>query len=122
VQLVIRTEPLKPRYNGYPRLMHHDWRDERTREEVVRQLAGSLGFPDCDYSIDGAPHGRKLTLTYDDGTEAVVLFDQGFGYWKAASGNAHDFSASSAKQVSALLNSSAFVRGVGESYLAVARH
>jgi ATP-dependent helicase YprA (DUF1998 family) len=121
VKLSIQTEPLKPgNYSGYPRQLRHDWRDERTREEVLRRLAERLGFPDYRYSKEGAPHGRKLTIAYADGTGAVVLFDQGFGYWRAASGDAHDFMAPSTKQVDALLNSSAFVRGVGESYVAVA--
>jgi hypothetical protein len=121
VKLAIQTEPLKPgNYHGYPRQLRNDWRDERTREEVLLRLAEKLAFPDCSYSSDGASHGRKLTIAYADGSKAVILFDQGFGYWKAASGDAHDFMASPSRQADALLNSPAFVRGLGESYVAVA--
>jgi hypothetical protein len=121
VKLAIQTEPLKPgNYHGYPRQLRHDWRDERTREEVLLRLAEKLGFADCSYSSEGASHGRKLTIAYADGSDAVVLFDQGFGYWKVASGDSHDFVASPSRQADALLNSPAFVRGLGESYVAVA--
>lgn len=120
VKLEILTDPLRTwNQNGYPRVLWQDWRDERAREDVVRGLAGKLGFSPLAYSSQGAPHGRKLTISYADGFDAFVLFDQGFGYWKAASGDRHDFSASPSRQTEALLNSGAFVRGDGESYFAI---
>jgi hypothetical protein len=100
--------------------MHHDWRDEDDRAETIKALAERLGFA-ASYDDSQAPHGRKLTIRFDDGDAAVLLFDQGFGYWRAGSGDRHDFRAGPKGQAKALLDGSAFVSGAGESYVAVTR-
>jgi hypothetical protein len=61
-------------------------------------------------------------LAYANGAKAIVLLDQGFGYWRIA-GNLprYDFNAPPAVQASALFGLSATVSGTGESYFAVTK-
>lgn len=121
IPISIITEPLRlDRQAGSPMRLHHDWRDEDDRAETVEALAERLGFAP-EYLDTQAPHGRKLTIRYDDGDCAVLLFDQGFGYWRAGSGDRHDFRSGPITQAKAMLDGSAFVSGHGESYVAVTR-
>jgi len=121
VPLAITTEPLRlDRQAGSPMRLHHDWRDEDDRAETIEALAERLGFAPV-YDDAGTSHGRKLTIGYDDGAAAVLLFDQGFGYWRAGSGDRHDFRAGPGAQARAMLDGAAFVSGSGESYVAVTR-
>ncbi len=115
------TEPLREdRYGGAPFKIGNNWQNEGDRADVVEALAERLRLH-CRYDDSHAPHGRKMTLSYDDGTAAVILFDQGFGYWRATSSDRHDFRAGPERQAGALLDASTFVAGVGESYVAVTR-
>ncbi len=115
------TEPLRDdRYGGAPFKIGNNWQNEGDRADVVEALAGRLRLQ-CRYDDSYAPHGRKMKIRYDDGTVAVILFDQGFGYWRATSSDRHDFRAGPERQAGALLDASTFVAGVGESYVAVTR-
>lgn len=118
--LKIATKELRNQPGRRRARLNDNWIDEQDRREVVEGLASAIGMT-CDYDAGGAEHGRKLTLDYRDGTKAVILFDQGFGYWRAQSGDRHDFHARPSAQIQAILNSPAFVAGSGESYFAVAR-
>lgn len=119
--LSIKTEPLRPRGNYRPSVrLKHDWTEDDDRAEVVEGIATALGMV-CSYDDSGAAHGRKLTLRYRDGSEALILLDQGFGYWRAQQNDRHDFRASPSQQVKSLLASTTFVSGKGESYIAVAK-
>lgn len=121
VPLSIITEPLRSdRYGSAPRFVWSNWSNDDDRAEVVIALAELCGFVPS-YDDAAAPHGRKLTIEYTDGSRAVVLFDQGFGYWRATTGDRHDFRAPPPQQAKALLNVQAMVAGQGESYIAVAR-
>jgi DEAD/DEAH box helicase domain-containing protein len=121
ITLSIETEQLREdRYGGAPFKMSNNWQNEQDRTETVCSMAEHLRLK-CVYDNSEAKHARKLTLGYDDCSTAVILFDQGFGYWRTTSGDRHDFRARPAQQVRALLNSSAFVVGLGESYIAVTR-
>lgn len=121
IPLAIRTEPLTDdRYGRAPNKIWNNWADEHDREDTIRALAERFGF-ECNYDNNSAQHGRKLLLSYDDGSQALMLFDQGFGYWQASGGVPHNFRASPAQQAKALVESSAFVAGSGESYIAVTR-
>lgn len=119
--LSITTDPLRPQGGGRPAVRLNDnWADDDDRAEVIEGLATALDLS-CSYDDGGAAHGRKLTLRYSDGNEVVILLDQGFGYWRAQLNDRHDFRASPAQQVRAMLNSGAFVAGKGESYIAIAK-
>jgi len=58
---------------------------------------------------------EKPMIRYDDGICAVLLFDQGLGYWCATSGGRHDFRAGPSAQARAILDSGAFVAGQGKT-------
>jgi DEAD/DEAH box helicase domain-containing protein len=117
--LSLTTERLKVDRNaGQPRYLGQNWLDEDVRADTIEELAAQLGF-DCTYVDDVAPHGRKLSLKYSDGSEAILLFDQGFGYWRTQTNDHHNFRASPSKQAKELLEARAFVAGHGDSYIAV---
>ena len=105
-----------------PHRIFHDWEFEDDREEVAQLLGEKFGLDVAIQVTENSVHGRKLELEYADGHRALILLDQGFGYWRI-SGNPprHDFRASPAAQVSDLFRSTAAVSGTGESYFAVAR-
>jgi DEAD/DEAH box helicase domain-containing protein len=119
--LSVITDPLRADWDRRPSVRLNDnWTDNDERADVVEGLAAALRL-ECDYDDRGASHGRKLTLGFRDESSAIILLDQGFGYWRAQSNDRHDFRASPERQITALLNSGAFVAGQGESYIAIAR-
>ncbi len=119
--LAIKTEPLQSDRNRRPPVrLNHNWEDDIDRETIIRGLAEALDLTSI-YDGSNAGHGRKVTLHYGNGEQAIILLDQGFGYWRAQSGDRHDFRASPQQQIKALLTSGAFVSGQGETYIAVAR-
>jgi DEAD/DEAH box helicase domain-containing protein len=121
IPLAIKTEPLRlDRHAGPPLRLCHDWSAENERASTIQDLVVGFGFAPS-YDSSHASHGRKLTIRYDDGVEAAILFDQGFGYWRANSGDRHDFRVAPRLQAKAMLDSSAFVAGHGESYIAIVR-
>lgn len=121
IPISIITQPLgDDRYGGAPWKVGNNWPDEADRFETIEAMAGLLKF-ECDYDDREAVHGRKMVIHYTDGSAAVLLFDQGFGNWRASSGDRHDFRSSPNQQAKALLESTAFVSGSGESYVAITR-
>ncbi|MEG3147613.1 DEAD/DEAH box helicase [Sphingomonas sp. RT2P30] len=119
--LSVRTEQLRPERDHRPAIRLNDnWQDANDRADVVEGLAAALNFT-CSYDDSGSAHGRKLKLCYRDGSQAIVLFDQGFGYWRSQSNDRHNFRASPQQQIKDMLASGAFVAGNGESYIAVGR-
>ena len=105
-----------------PYRIFNDWDHEGDREDVAQFLGEKLGLDVALEVTDSAIHGRKFELGYADGSKAIILLDQGFGYWRIV-GNPprHDFRAAPAAQASDLSRSNAAVSGTGESYFAVAR-
>lgn len=121
IPLLLQTAPLsEPRYAARPSRVFQNWPDEAGRSETVERLLASFGF-DCRYEGSGSAHYRRLVLTYDDRTAAVIFFDQGFGYWRASGQVGHDFHRSAADQVRSLLDCGAMAAGSGESYMAFAK-
>jgi ATP-dependent helicase YprA (DUF1998 family) len=121
VPLAIATEQLRAdRYGSIPRCLWNNWPNDDDRAEVFAALAERCGF-DLSYNDAAAPHGRKLVIEYDDSTRALILFDQGFGYWRAQNGGQHNFRAPPSSQAKALLDANVLVAGDGESYIAVTR-
>jgi hypothetical protein len=118
VEVDILVQPLKK--DRSPHRIFHDWEHEDDRAEVAELLGEKFGL-DVDLQVtENSDHGRKLELEYADGQRVIVLFDQGFGYWRVAgSPPRHDFRLAPAAQASELLRSSTAVAGVGESYFAV---
>ena len=121
IPLTITTEPLRDDgYGGAPWKIGNNWPNETDRSQTIEAMAVRLKF-ECDYDDRHAAHGRKMVVQYTDGTSAILLFDQGFGYWRASSADRHDFRSSPQQQAKALLDASTFVSGVGESYIAITR-
>lgn len=120
VPLSIRTSHLRQSSGSGQSRLYHDWRNERDREETTVELASRLGL-DCNLRIDSVPHGRRMTLKFADQTQAIIFFDQGFGYWRSSEHDAYDFRAKPTIQANALQNLSTLVVGQGETYIAIAR-
>lgn len=117
----IVTAPLRrDDFRGLPTLISHNWRDEADRAETIVGLMAAFRLG-CNYDGQGAPHHRRLTLSYDDGLKAVIFFDQGFGYWRAGGATRHDFNKSPALQAKALVDCLTFITGQGESFIAITR-
>lgn len=120
VEVDIVVQPLKkdrPHYRVFD-----DWEHEDDRADVAQFLGEKLSLDVALEVTDTAIHGRKLELEFADGRKALVLLDQGFGYWRIV-GNLprYDFRAAPAAQAGDLYRSNAAVSGTGESYFAVAR-
>jgi ATP-dependent helicase YprA (DUF1998 family) len=120
VEVDIVVQPLKK--DRVPYRIFNDWDHEGDREDVVQLLGDKLGLDVAIEVTASGMHGRKLELEYANGSKAIVLLDQGFGYWRIA-GNLprYDFNAAPAVQASALFGLSATVSGTGESYFAVTK-
>jgi hypothetical protein len=120
VEVDVMVQPLKNERTPYR--IFNDWDHEGDREEVAQFLGEKLGLDVALELTDNAIHGRKLELEYADGRKAVILLDQGFGYWRIV-GNAprHDFRAPPATQATDLYRSTFAVSGSGESYFAVTK-
>lgn len=120
VEVDVNVQPLKSERPPYR--IFNDWSDESDREDVAQFLGEKLGLDVAVEVTDSAIHGRKLQLEYADGRKALILLDQGFGYWRIV-GNPprHDFRAAPAVQANELYRSNAAVSGAGESYFAVTR-
>ena len=119
--VTIITAPMRrDGFRGPPTQLSHNWLDEEDREQTILALLDSFNL-DARYTGRGAAHHRRLMLEYDDGSTAVIFFDQGFGYWRTAAGTRHDFNRSPTAQAKALSDCSAFISGLGESFVAVTR-
>lgn len=120
VEVDVVVQPLKR--DRVPYRIFNDWDHEGDREDVAQVLGERLGLDVALEVTDSAIHGRKLEFEYGDGSRALVLLDQGFGYWRIV-GNPprHDFRAAPATQAGDLFRSTAAVSGTGESYFAVAK-
>jgi len=117
----VTTAPLRQDdFRAPPTQVSHNWRDEADREETVQSLMSALGLG-VRYSSSGAAHNRRMRLKYDDGSMAVIFFDQGFGYWRAPSGSRHDFNRQPTQQARALIDLQVFISGHGESFIAITR-
>lgn len=118
--ITLFTSPLDQQSEGGQSRLHQNWRFEDDRKSTIVELARRLNFG-CTFLSGEVPHGRKMTLRFNDDTTAVIFFDQGFGYWRASGPNAYDFRAKPKAQADALLNCAAFVSSEGESYVAIMR-
>lgn len=120
VEVDIVVQPLKK--ERVPYRIFSDWDHEGDREDVAQLLGEKLGL-DVALEVTGnAIHGRKLELEYANGSKALVLLDQGFGYWRIV-GNTprYDFRAAPTAQAGDLFRLAAAVSGSGESYFAVTK-
>ncbi|MDX0134885.1 DEAD/DEAH box helicase [Sinorhizobium meliloti] len=110
---------------GLPMRLYEDWRDSDDARAVFAEYAAQKGIT-LTVRFEQVPHGRYMSLKFEDGISATVVFDQGFGAWRVTStGNVsqHDFRSSPKRQADALARSSASVGkgGFGPTYLIATR-
>ena len=121
LELNITTEALRfDRNDAPPRMIWSNWNNESDREDVIVAMADRFNLA-CNYDDEGAPHSRKLTISYRDGSRAILLLDQGFGAWRSRLPLRHDFRAGPQVQSRALVECSGLVSAEDDSYLAVTR-
>ncbi|MGO8236097.1 DEAD/DEAH box helicase [Rhizobium ruizarguesonis] len=108
-----------------PSRIFDDWRDSADAEAVMNEYAKLKGV-DLTIQFAQVPHGRYMTITFDDGAVATIVFDQGFGAWRTtSSGNlvTHDFRVSARRQAEALSKASVSVAkaGYGPTYIVASK-
>nr|WP_246748148.1 DEAD/DEAH box helicase [Methylobacterium sp. SD274] len=116
--LLLMTTPLK--YNdSVPHRLSHDWRTEADRAVVIRHLCQTAGL-DLELKVEPCSHSRRLTLSYTDGPDAVLVLDQGFGFLKpAASVPRFDFQEAAQMQAKRLSAMDVSCSSDGASYMVV---
>ncbi len=78
----------------------HAFPEDGMRRSVMQEL-----FPEAQIDITDKsqlPHERSLRLVLGDDREITLLFDQGFGAWRAQGTHRHDFAAKSSSQARSL--------------------
>jgi hypothetical protein len=111
------TKPLKPN-DRQPFAPDHDWQYDEDRREVVEELLGRHGLL-LQLTESDAEHGRSLTLHFADGSRVSVIFDQGFGPWRAPRFARFDFGDNAMDQAEKLANMQGWIEARGATYLMV---
>ncbi|MGD9664066.1 MAG: DEAD/DEAH box helicase [Novosphingobium sp.] len=96
----------------------HDWQWEQDRRDA---LAGLLLARDFQPELveHGAEHGRVMQLHFASGNDVRIIFDQGFGPWRAPHVARFDFAVSGMEQARALLQFNALLTSRGPGYIVV---
>jgi DEAD/DEAH box helicase domain-containing protein len=94
--LRLTTAPLRNLDDRSPNRLNHDWRDERDRKDFMSRVSTNNGLT-LQFSIGKCPHSRCLRLVFD-GSDALIIMDQGFGFLKTQSAVWFDFSPSGSEQ------------------------
>lgn len=115
----IVTQALKPN-TRQPFAPDHDWQYAEDRVEVLEELLGRHGLL-LNLEEGDAQHGRSLILAFDDGSQVAVIFDQGFGPWRAPRFARFDFGANAMEQAEQLAKMQGWVEARGHTYLVVTR-
>ena len=102
-----------------PSRVEHDWKHEDDRTGVIGRYAARLGFKLSLTDLRNIPHSRVLTLTYSNGTQADIYFDQGFGTWRPARRTEFKFNLHSVAQVDELARVDASLVSSGKTYVVV---
>lgn len=106
--ITLRTWPLRKR-GAPPNNLLADWNRGEHREAVARLYGAAAGCEVQLESADVVEHARSLRLRLDDGSEALVIFDQGFGPWKCEHSAPYDFQRSPDEQARQLFEARARV-------------
>ena len=97
----------------------HDWQWDEARAEVLRILFEENGFAP-ELIEHGAEHGRRLSLTFANGSGVRVVFDQGFGTWRTPPfARWPHFGAAPMHQALSIAGYSALIQARGTSYAVV---
>jgi hypothetical protein len=120
IPLSLLSSPLDARNDQTPYLSFHDWQNSADREAVIQRLAQSFGF-DAVIDLTGTQHAREPRIGYRDGRAVRIYLDQGFAYWRVASRERFDFSASPGRQAKQLEDAAPLIVGNGNTYFVVTR-
>jgi len=119
MSITIVTNALKPN-TRQPFAPDHDWQYEEDRREVLEELLGRHGLL-LNLTEADAQHGRSLVLQFADGPRVAVIFDQGFGPWRAPRFARFDFGENAMNQAEQLAKMQGWVEARGHTYLVVTR-
>jgi hypothetical protein len=102
-----------------PSRIEHDWKHEDDRKSVISRYAARSGFEINVVDSGDIPHGRVLRLTYSNGAQADVYFDQGFGTWRPARRTEFSFHLQPIAQLDNLAKIDAALVSSGKTYIVV---
>src|SRR5690606_13509194 len=108
--VVLHLEPLEAS-DRPARWLWNDWKRADDRLDVISLYGRRMGLSVT--SREGATrHGRVLGLTYANGVQATILFDQGFGAWEGEGASTpFDFQAVPMQQANALASAHVKLKG-----------
>jgi DEAD/DEAH box helicase domain-containing protein len=102
-----------------PSRVEHDWKHEDDRTSVIGRYAARLGLNLGLTDPRNIPHSRILTLTYSNGTQTDIYFDQGFGTWRPARRTEFRFNLHPIAQLDELAQIDASLVSSGKTYVVV---
>lgn len=121
----IAIHTLQPRINqkGFgPSKLWEDWENAQDQKAVVEQLGQQKGLA-LSLTHGEVPHGRFMDITFKDGSNAMIVLDQGFGAWGIPRGRMVRYDFAPAPQAQARWLASFDIalqrRGAGRSYIVV---
>ncbi|MEA1071764.1 DEAD/DEAH box helicase [Sphingomonas sp. LY160] len=118
VPVKIITNRLRPN-ERQPFGPEHDWQWEEDRAAVLLGMMEKRALTP-ELVEKGADHGRMLTITFADGRDVRIVFDQGFGPWRTPRYARWDhFGDAPERQIVMLAAFSAMVTARGPSYVVV---
>ena len=115
IPLAIELSPLKPNERSPWRFID-DWARESDRSAVMTLLAARTGLR-LTTNVGSPPHGRSISLEFQDGHKAQVPLDQGFGAWSATAAPKFNFNDSPANQLKALTTVDFRIVAKGATYV-----
>jgi DEAD/DEAH box helicase domain-containing protein len=113
----ITTNPLREN-ERQPFAPDHDWQYGEDRDDVLIGLLEEAGFAVTLDSREAA-HGRTMTLHFASGKAVRVVFDQGFGPWRAPRIARFDFGVAAPQQLTKLMQFNALITAKGAGYMVV---
>ena len=110
VAVVLHLKPLEAS-DRPARWLWNDWKRADDRLDVISLYGRRMGLSVT--SREGATrHGRVLELTYANGAQATILFDQGFGAWEGEGASTpFDFHAVPMQQANTLASAHVKLKG-----------
>lgn len=113
----IVTNPLREN-ERQPFAPDHDWQYGEDRDDVLTGLLEQAGFAVTLESHD-ATHGRTMALRFSSGKTVRIVFDQGFGPWRAPRIARFDFGIAAPQQLAKLLQFNALITAKGAGYMVI---
>lgn len=113
----IVTAPLRAFGDKSPYRVNHDWQDEGARTDVIELLGKREGI-EAKLDVETCPHSRRMRLVFEDG-EALIMFDQGFGFLRTEVPVSFDFRATASDQEKRLSSLNLMLKSGGSSFFVI---